>query len=180
MFGCDGGVLIGWKHEMGPSDWLWIWFCLFPMIPLNGLPEWASISCPFSPSFHLRSVYLPVSTFVKWMYTCGSGNCVWCVYVCHQNEGWGLRCFSLQGEVFTPLPPASDHFSSYKCTCESLTWPDLFRSPSPAEHTGLWVLSNAGYHKTDCNWFSINGKGLWKRSSPQSKGACWRVKTMRC
>lgn len=25
-----------------------------------------------------------------------------CVCMCHQNEGLGLRCFSLQGEVFTP------------------------------------------------------------------------------
>lgn len=163
MFGCDGGVLIGWEHEMGPSDWLWTWFCLFPMIPLNGLPEWASISRPFSPSFRLRSVYLPVSTFVKWMYTCGtcgSANCMCWECMCHQNKGWGLRCFSLQGEVFTPshLHPTSPLINVL--TCESLTWPDPSPSPSPAEHAGCrdpvlwsWVLSNAIDHKTDLNWF---------------------------
>lgn len=69
---------------------------------------------PILPSFRLWSVYLPASTFVKWMYTCGGSEDCICrecvrVYVCHQIKGWGLGCFSLRDKVFPPscLHPTS-------------------------------------------------------------------------
>lgn len=162
MFGCDGGVLMGWEDEMGPSDWLWTWFCLFPMIPLNGLPEWASISCPFSPllppSIGLSACVHFCEVNVHMWYMWEWKLCVLrvCVYV-SPNKGWGLRCFSLQGEVFTP---SHLHPTSPLINVLVKTWPDPSPSPSPAEHAGCrdpvlwsWVLSNAKDHKTDWNWF---------------------------
>jgi len=62
---------------------------LLPILPL--LPP----SIGLSACVHFCEVNVHMWYMWEWKL------CV-CVYVCHQNEGWGLRCFSLQGEVFTP------------------------------------------------------------------------------
>lgn len=158
----------------GCFDWLrtWdgaLWLAVNMILPLShDSPEWLarmSLNLPpilplLPPSIGLSACvhFCEVNVHMWYMWE-------WKLYVlsvcmCHQNMGWGLRCFSLQGEVFTPshLHPTSPLINVL--TCESLTWPDPSPSPSPAEHAGCrdtvlwnWVLSNARDYKTDWSWF---------------------------
>ncbi len=127
------GPLIGCEYDSASFPW-------FPWMACQNEPQSPAHSPPpsaFNRSICLRPLLWSECTPVVHVgveIVCAE--CV-CVYVCHKNEGWGLRCFSLQGEVFTPshLHPTSPLINVL--TCESLTWPDP--SPSPLLQSMLAV-----------------------------------------
>lgn len=150
------GPLIGCEHDSASFPW-------FPWMACQNEPQSPAHSPLLPPSIGLSACvhFCEVNVHMWYMWEWKLYVLRVCVCICHQNMGWGLRCFSLQGEVFTPshLHPTSPLLINV-LTCESLTWPDPSPSPSPAEHAGCrdtvlwsWVLSNARDHKTDWSWF---------------------------
>lgn len=168
------GPLIGCEYDSASFPW-------FPWMACQNEPQSPAHSPP--PSTFDRSICLcPLlwSECTHVVHVGGEIVCAECVCMCvTKMRGGGSGVLACR-EKSSHHPTCIRSLLLLEMYLLVKTWPDLSPSPSPAEHAGLWVLSNAGYHKTDCNWFSINGKGLWKRSSPQSKGACWPIKTMRC